>query len=280
MADGPVTEVEVQRHGREPGRREDRVVVEEPMEIRLEFGPLEARLGKSVSITMRTPGEDFELASGLLFSEGIIESAAELKGVERCGPPAAGRSESNVVKVSLSPEAEIDPVRLQRNLISSSACGVCGKASLEAVVPAEPVGPVPAGPRLSAATIQAWPARLREGQDAFAATGGVHAAGVFTPGGELALLREDVGRHNAVDKVVGALLARGELPVGERCLVVSGRTSFEILQKAIRAGFPVVAGVGAPSNLAIELARRFGLTLLGFLREDGFNVYAGEERVE
>ncbi len=274
--------VTVQRHNGALGGTEveDQVVVEEPMEIRLEFGPPQARLAKSISITMRTPGEDFELALGFLFSEGLIESRSEVQTVERCGPPAPGQSESNVVKVTLQPEVEVELMRLQRNFLSSSSCGVCGKASLDAVAPAQPIRPLPKGPRLQASRVRTWPAGLRAKQTAFAATGGVHAAGVFEEDGELVCLREDVGRHNAVDKVIGTLLEQEALPVAPRILMVSGRTSFEILQKAIRAGFPVVAAVGAPSSLAIALADRFDLTLIGFVRGESFNVYAGARRLE
>ncbi len=257
----------------------DRVAVEEPMEIRLEV-PVAGGGARThqVAVTMRTPGHDFGLAAGFLFSEGLVGRKDDLRTLSYCTGPEA--QEYNVVSATLAPGASFDPALLNRNFYTTSSCGVCGKASLEAV---EIRGctrfPEGAGPRWSSELLQGLPAVLREGQGVFRRTGGLHAAALARPDGRLEVLREDVGRHNAVDKVVGQLLLDDRLPAGDGLLVVSGRASFEILQKALAAGIPGVAAVGAPSSLAVDVARRFGMTLVGFLRGDGFNVYEGESRV-
>jgi len=257
----------------------DRVAVEEPMEIRLEHtlpqGGVETR---QVAVTMRTPGDDFELAAGFLFGEGLVARREEIRSLTYCTGPE--EQEYNVVLVVLHPGASFDPALLDRNFYTTSSCGVCGKASLEAVE-IRGCAPFPpdSGPRLDPALLQGLPATLREKQEVFRRTGGIHAAALFRSDGELVVLREDVGRHNAVDRVVGRELLAGRVPCRDSLLLVSGRTSFEIVQKALAAGIPAVAGVGAPSSLAVELARRFGMTLVGFLRPDGFNVYSGAERL-
>ncbi len=258
--------------------RQDRVVVEEPLEIRLEYGPTADRASKSVSVTMRTPGHDFELAAGFLFGEGILPGPADVQEITYCQD--AGPQEYNVVSVRLSPGIEPGLERLERNFYTTSSCGVCGKASLEAV---EVMGcePVQAGhPVLDPELIHALPDRLREAQGVFERTGGLHAAGLFDPTGTLQVAREDVGRHNAVDKVVGRCFMDRQLPAGHGVLVVSGRVSFEIVQKAVAAGIGVLVAVGAPSSLAIDLAKRFNVTLVGFTRDGSYNVYAGADRLQ
>jgi FdhD protein len=226
---------------------------------------------------MRTPGHDFELAAGFLFSEGILLSRDQLRDITYC--QSDGPQEYNVLSVRLQDHASFDPRLLNRNFYMTSSCGVCGKASIEALeVRGCPVMP-PGRPRMAASILDALPDRLRDEQRVFQQTGGLHAAGLFDSKGELQALREDVGRHNAVDKVIGSGLLQGLLPWEDRVLVVSGRTSFEILQKSVTAGIPVVVAVGAPSSLAVDLAREFGVTLVGFARGRGFNVYSGEDRV-
>jgi FdhD protein len=259
--------------------REDVIAVEEPMEIRVQTGEGKARRTRSVSVTMRTPGHDFELAVGFLFGEGLLEGRAALESVAFCGPPAPGKPHSNIVRVELRGEVELDLVKLQRNFYSTSSCGICGKASLDALDFEGYVTPARDVPRVRAETIHAMPGALREAQAVFAQTGGLHAAGLFSADGELLACREDVGRHNAVDKLIGAQVLAERTPLSGHVLMVSGRVSFEILQKALSAGVPFIVAVGAPSSLAVEMAERFGMTLVGFARDGRFNVYAGAERV-
>jgi FdhD protein len=257
--------------------RKDVVAVEEPLEIRVEFTRDGVRSTVPVSITMRTPGNDFELAAGFLYGEGILQNRDEITEIDYCQGDEA--QTYNIVQVRLRPETEFDPDALDRNFYMTSSCGVCGKASLEAV---EMGGcePLPnEGLKVAADLFTRLPEILRAGQGLFDRTGGIHAAGRFDESGRLLSLKEDVGRHNAVDKVVGEAFLAGELPLGRTILAVSGRASFEIMQKAVVAGIPVVAAVGAPSSLAVELAHTFNMTLLGFTRAEGFNIYAGVERV-
>ncbi len=264
---------------REQGRQDrvDELAVEEPLEIRIRH----ARDGgrpQSVSVTMRTPGNDFELAVGFLFTEGVLRGREDLRSVGSARSHVSGSSE-NVVDVILEDGVAFDVPQVRRNFYTTSSCGVCGKASLEAIRVSGVRPPPSDRPRVPASILPLLPDRLREGQTLFAATGGLHAAGRFSAGGELLSLREDVGRHNAVDKLVGERVLAGRVPLNEEILVVSGRASFEILQKAAVAGFPVVVAVGAPTSLAVDLAREFGLTLIGFARAGGYNVYAGRERL-
>jgi FdhD protein len=226
---------------------------------------------------MRTPGNDFELAVGWLASEGVVRSRDDVDQVRYCvGGPE--EQQFNVVTVALRPSARFDPARVERSFYTTSSCGVCGKASLEALEMQE--SPVPSeGPFLDAPILAGLPDALRSRQRVFERTGGLHAAGLFDAAGTLELLREDVGRHNAVDKLAGALVLDGRYPVAERVLAVSGRASFEIMQKALMAGIPLVAAVGAPSSLAVSVAEEFGMTLAGFVRDGGFNVYAGPSRI-
>ena len=269
----PSARVDVIRvSGARTDHTEDVVAGEEPMEIRLAIPQEDGVFTRSLSVTMRTPGDDFELAAGFLFTEGIVRGKED---IARIGYASDGKreQEGNLVTVSLRPGVRLDPKRLLRHFYVTSSCGVCGKASLEAVRVFVP-GPLPAGrPRVSEDVLRGLPARLREAQAIFAETGGLHAAGLFTPDGEVVCIREDVGRHNAVDKVVGEQVLRNAVPLSDSILQVSGRGSFEIVQKALVAGIPVVSAVGAPSSLAVDLAREFRMTLVGFARREGFNVY-------
>lgn len=261
--------------GAEAGRRprDDLLAVEEPLEIRVvRAGGAEAT---RVAVTMRTPGADFELAAGFLYAEGLIGGPDAVARIRYC---TDAPQRYNTVSVHLAPGADFDPSLLSRNFYATSSCGVCGKASIDAVMgPA--CAPVPDGPTVDAELLVSLPGRLREAQRVFDRTGGLHGAAQFTPDGALVRAREDVGRHNALDKLVGAALLAGELPLAESIVLVSGRLSFELVQKAARAGVPVLAGVSAPSSLAVQLAEQAGMTLAGFVRDGGFNVYAGGGRI-
>jgi FdhD protein len=251
--------------------RPDRLATEEPMEIRV-HGPGQEPV--TVAVTMRTPGNDFELAVGFLTTEGLIRAKEDVQSVVYCDLPA-GEQQFNVVTVRLA--HTFDPDSIKRNFYATSSCGVCGKASLDQVrVSCAPVGP---GPEVPASVISGFPETLRKTQRVFEQTGGLHAAGLFDPDGALGSVREDVGRHNAVDKLVGEALLAGDLPLSERILMVSGRVSFEIVQKAAMAGVPMICAVSAPSSLAVESARELGLTVIGFVRGSSFNIYTGPERV-
>jgi len=255
------------------GRRRtaDSLATEEPLEIRVDSPGMEQR---RVAVTMRTPGHDFELAAGFLFTEGIVSAGTDVRSVRYCDVPRE-EQQYNVVTVDL--RRPYDPELLQRNFYTTSSCGVCGKASLDSI--SVRCAPVAEGPEVSESVVVALPDRLREAQRVFDRTGGLHAAGLFDPAGTLLELREDVGRHNAVDKLVGRALLAGELPLSERVLMVSGRLSFEIVQKAAVAGIPIVCAVSAPSSLAVDAGRRFGMTLVGFLRGSRFNIYTNAERI-
>ena len=252
--------------------REDVLAVEEPLEIRINHGAGGQRRRLSVAVTMRTPGEDEDLAAGFLFTEGIIQDARQILAVKWL--------ENNTISVELQPAVVVDEERLTRHLFTSSSCGVCGKASLDAVHTIVCHFPKAGHPGIGRETIFGLPVRLRQAQKTFDTTGGLHAAGLFDAGGNLLLLREDIGRHNAVDKVIGAALRKGwPLPFRDSLLLVSGRAGFELVQKAAMAGIPLLAAVGAPSSLSVELAANSGMTLVGFLRGERFNVYTHPERV-
>jgi FdhD protein len=251
--------------------QQDWLAVEEPLEIRL-AGPAQAPV--SVAVTMRTPGHDHELTMGFLYAEGLVSSREAVVAVETATLPWSGQP-CNVVTVRLT--QAFDPDTLQRNFFATSSCGVCGKASLEQLAVTCP--PIAAGPIVAPDVLSQLPLRLRQQQHLFAQTGGLHAAGLFDSSGQLMSLHEDVGRHNAVDKVVGQILLAGGVPLRHHILLVSGRTSFEILQKAAMAGVPIVCAVSAPSSLAVAVARRFGITLIGFLRDHRCNVYTHPERL-
>jgi len=253
--------------------RPDALAAEEPMEIRVN--------GRPLTVTMRTPGSDFDLAVGFLVSEGVVHRASDVIAVRYCaGATADGSNTYNVVDVQLAGNVPPPDASLERNFYTTSSCGLCGKASLEAVrtVSAWSVDDDPL--RVSADIVVSLPDRLRAAQKVFDSTGGLHAAGLFSSSGELLTLREDVGRHNAVDKVIGDGVLSGRLPLRESILMVSGRASFELVQKAVMAGIPMLAAVSAPSSLAVDLAEDNGLTLVGFLRGSSMNVYTGAERLD
>jgi FdhD protein len=253
----------------------DTLAVEEPLEIRL---GLPGEKHKAISITMRTPGDDLELAAGFLFTEGIIQSAAQVKDIRHCGLPGKDKQIQNTVVVELKENIAIDLKRLERNFYTTSSCGVCGKSSIEALE----TGVKKIDPnefKVESKLLHRLPDLLRASQDVFERTGGLHASALFSEKGELEIVREDVGRHNALDKVIGAKFLAGELPLKNKILLVSGRASFELVQKALMAGIPVMAAVGAPSSLAVELAKEYGMTLAGFVRDDRFNIYSGAERI-
>jgi len=251
--------------GAKAKRQRDELALEEPLEVRIETKP--------ISVTMRTPGHDDELAAGFLAAEGLIQCREQVARIQ----PYARNERGNVVNVFLAPGVKVDFARLTRHVFASSSCGLCGKATIEAVH--QQFKPVKAKLTVAAKTLLTLPQRLLAAQKTFARTGGLHAAAIFTADGELIVLREDVGRHNAVDKVLGYGLLNDLLPLDRYILVVSGRASFEIMQKALAGRIPVVASVSAPSSLAVEFARDSGQTLIGFLRGDRMNVYAGPKRV-
>lgn len=257
----------------------DVLAAEEPLEIRVGFGPLGQREHRTLAITMRTPGHDFELAAGFLLTEGLLTGPQDLQGIIYCPDVSKDEERENVVRAELAPSVQPDLPRLERHFYTSSSCGVCGKTSIAAVhaagCPRLPAG----GLQVPIEVIHALPERQRQAQELFEQTGGLHAAALFSASGELLLLREDVGRHNALDKVIGAALLAGQLPLHQAVLLVSGRASFELVQKAAVAGIPVMAAVGAPSSLAVSAAHDFGLTLCGFVRQQRFNIYTHPERI-
>jgi FdhD protein len=299
---GPVvTHPVLQVQGGVSTKRVDILVTEEPLEIRLGHGPEEDRKEVRLSVTMRTPGNDEELAMGFLFTEGIINSPAEVLRVVPC-ENVKEEERGNVIRAELHPEVELDPAKWHRNFYTSSSCGVCGKTSIEAVRTQCKTRPAPFG-EADPKVITALPDRMREAQTVFKHTGGIHAAALFDREGNLLILREDVGRHNAVDKVIGTMLgvqsveavgswqsasavpdtlypipgtsnSNHQPPITNCILLVSGRAGFELVQKCLMAGIPLMAAVGAPSSLAVQLAKEGGLTLIGFLRGERFNVYA------
>jgi FdhD protein len=254
-------------------RRSDDLTTEEPLEIRLVAG----RERRSLAVTMRTPGNDFELAAGFLYGEGVIANRDEIARMRYC-VDAADEQRYNIVNVELRRDALPDLERLERHFYRSSACGVCGAATLDALR-LRGCRPISPGPVVDPAIIYPLPDALRAGQGLFETTGGLHAAGLFDASGHLLALREDVGRHNALDKLVGWALLHGQLPLDDRIVLVSGRASFELVQKCLAAGVPILCAVSAPSNLAVSVAGAFGMTLVGFLRGDRFNIYAGPERI-
>ncbi len=259
---------------------QDALAVEEPLEIRLGFNENGKAKHKSVSITMRTPGDDFELAAGFLFTEGIIKSADQINKIKHCGIRAKDSGFNNTVRVDLRSDVAIDFKRLERHFYTSSSCGVCGKTSIEALQTGVCSLAEHSSPVFASETIHRLPETLRHSQNVFDRTGGLHAAALFNTAGEMESLREDVGRHNAVDKLIGTQFLASKTPVSDKLLLVSGRASFELVQKALMAGIPILAAVGAPSSLAVELAGEYGMTLLGFVRDNRFNIYCGAERIE
>jgi FdhD protein len=275
LVEAPVLAV----HGDERAEHRDALAVEEPLEIAVQFGPAGRRTRRSLSVTMRTPGHDLELAAGFLLSEGVVRGREDIEGLHPCGPAVGQLRLQNVVRVELRPDLPLDLKRLERHFYTTSSCGVCGKTSLEALDVLSCPVVARDRPVVRAAVVHQLPDRLRAAQAVFACTGGLHAAALFDAEGRLLCLREDVGRHNALDKLLGAQLLAGALPAPDGLLLVSGRASFELMQKALMAGVGVLAAVGAPSSLAVDLARRFQMTLLGFVRDGRFNIYSGAWRV-
>ncbi len=259
---------------------EDVLVVEEPLEIRIVYGPAHRRTEKSLSITMRTPGHDFELAAGFLYTEGVVHSLGDLNDITYSNNTTPQSGQCNVVSVHLHPKVRFDPKLLERHFFTNSSCGVCGKATLEALRIRSELTIPNNGPPLSPEIIGRMAKKLRPAQEIFQQTGALHAAGLFDASGNLISLHEDVGRHNAVDKVIGEQLLKDQVPLRHYLLMVSGRASFEIMQKALSGGISIVAAVSAPSSLAVELAVDFNMTLLGFVREGNFNIYAGADRIQ
>jgi FdhD protein len=263
----------------------DVLAVEEPLEIRVGF-PVGGH--RAISITMRTPGDDAELAAGFLFTEGILSSPDQIKKIRHCGLKIgkgssvidrAAELNTNTIRVDLNDGVDIEFKGMERNFYTTSSCGVCGKSSIEALRIGAAKFTDREQPKFNSDLIHLLPERLRASQDVFDQTGGLHASALFTRDGELEIVREDVGRHNALDKVIGAKFLAGELPLSENVLLVSGRLSFELVQKALMAGIRIIVAVGAPSSLAVELAKDFGMTLVGFVRDGSFNVYSGKQRI-
>ena len=255
--------------------RPDTLATEEPLEIRLISGDVR----QTAAVTMRTPGADFELAAGFLYGEGIVRSPEDILKISYCvDADLDAEQQYNIVNVELRGSRDYDPKSLERHFYTTSACGVCGKASLEQLELRGCPTILP-GPNVAAEVIYSLPEKLRKAQGLFEATGGLHAAALFDARGNLVALKEDVGRHNATDKLVGWALLEGRLPLSNHIVMVSGRSSFEILQKCLAAEVPVVCAISAPSSLAVDVARRFGMTLVGFLRGKRFNVYNGHERI-
>lgn len=251
----------------------DELATEEPLELRLVAG----NEHRTIAVTLRTPGNDFELAAGFLFGEGVIQRRSEIKRIAYC--VEEGQEQCyNIVSVELRSQALPKLPTLERHFFTTSACGLCGKASIESLS-ARGLSPVSGDSTVSAKVLRELPEKLRKAQQLFDLTGGLHAAALFDLEGNLIALREDIGRHNAMDKLVGWALLEGKLPLAQCIVVVSGRASFELVQKALTAGIPIFASVSAPSNLAVDLAASFGMTLAGFLRGERFNVYAHPERI-
>lgn len=270
----------------------DSLAIEEPLEIQLTYGTPSSRQTRSISVTMRTPGNDFDLAAGFLMTEGVIRDANEIEQITYAGdtfreselsPQSMDAlklgSKQNTVRVDLAADVKVNLGSLQRNFYTTSSCGICGKASLLAlrsVCPPRATNNF----RVDAQLLYRLPERLRAFQGVFDRTGGLHGAGLFDSAGKLLALREDVGRHNAVDKLIGFEFLADRTPLRDRLLLLSGRASFELLQKALMGGFPMVAAVGAPSSLAVQVAKEFDITLVGFLREDHFNIYHGSRNID
>jgi len=262
-------EIATYRNGEVIDGQRDEVAVEEPLELRIE--------GRNIAVVMRTPGNDRELAAGFLVTEGIVRHASEIFEITQCLTSRTAGENGNMVEVTLKNPSSVDFTKLTRHVFSSSSCGVCGKASIDAVRQRFP--PITSTRSISAALLPALPDALSAAQETFKKTGGLHACALFDWNGKLIALREDVGRHNALDKLIGHALLQNHLPLSEHILLLSGRVSFEMMQKALAAGIPVVVAISAPSSLAIEFARENNQTLIGFLRGKKMNIYAGAERI-
>jgi FdhD protein len=253
----------------------DMVATEEPLEIRLNYNTASGRTTKSISVTMRTPGNDEELATGFLYTEGIIQSAGEVMEIKK-----TGKKSEHVIYVALQDSIVPDVSKLERNFYTTSSCGVCGKSSIEAVRMACNILDTKDQIKLTPALLYSLPDILRKHQDVFEDTGGIHACAMFDLSGKLLIVREDAGRHNALDKLIGAALNTSLIPLNNHILLLSGRASFELIQKAAMAGIKIIASVGAPSSLAVQMADEWGMTLIGFLRANRFNIYTGAQRIK
>jgi FdhD protein len=289
---GSVIETSVEKIAGLTSRQvQDSLAVEEPLEIQLGYGPADSRQTKAIAVTMRTPGNDFELAAGFLMTEGVVHDANDIEQIAYTRQPfkAPGQntklvtarpviSTQNAVRVELATDVAVSVANLQRNFYTTSSCGICGKASLLALQTVCPPR-VENGFRIDVNVLYRLPGSLREAQGVFDRTGGLHGAGLFDSSGHLIAVREDVGRHNAVDKLIGSEFLADRTPLRHSLLLLSGRASFELLQKALMGGVPMVASVGAPSSLAVQVAREFDIILIGFLREDHFNIYHGREHI-
>lgn len=253
------------------GETEDLLAVEEPLEIRIVHGPENNRQQKNISVTMCTPGNDIELATGFLFTEGIITHKEDIRN---CSSPG-----DNIIVAELHPGISFDPQKLERHFYTSSSCGVCGKTSIGLVKNIIKTKAINDSIQVNAYVINTLPGSLRKQQKVFEHTGGLHASALFDLNGSLLITREDVGRHNALDKLIGVSLQSGQVPLDQHILLLSGRASFELIQKAAMAGIKIVCAVGAPSSLAVEMAKEFDITLIGFLRDGRFNIYSGQQRI-
>ena len=282
MAVSSVSEVKIIKinslESTERANENDLLAVEEPLEIRLVYGLNQERKTKSISITMRTPGNDFELAEGFLYTEGIIKNHTDILNISYFNSLL---NPENIVIVELKEYVELDLLKLQRHFYTTSSCGVCGKASIDAVKTTGDNHKTTSNEtiKVSKELIYSLPDILRKNQNVFESTGGLHASALFDLEGKLLITREDVGRHNALDKLIGVALTQNLLPLDKYILLLSGRASFELIQKAAMANIKIVAAVGAPSSLAVQMANEFGITLIGFLRDNRFNIYRGEERI-
>ena len=292
-SNGPMSQTSVEKVTGQASRQVlDQLAIEEPLEIQLTHGPWNSRQTTSISITMRTPGNDFDLAAGFLKTEGVVRSANDIEHIAYASHAVSEstqfplilndsrpNSKHNIVRVDLATGVTVSLASLQRNFYTTSSCGICGKASLLALRTVCPPR-VTINFRVDAQVLHSLPGRLRSSQGVFDRTGGLHGAGLFDSTGDLLALREDVGRHNAVDKLIGSEFLASRTPLLERILLLSGRASFELLQKALMGGIPMVAAVGAPSSLAVEVAKEFDITLVGFLRDGHFNIYHGSKRID
>ncbi|MEP1094791.1 MAG: formate dehydrogenase accessory sulfurtransferase FdhD [Cyclobacteriaceae bacterium] len=274
-----VQTVDIEQIGRETVKSTpDLIVTEEPLEIRLGYGPADSRGQMSLAVTMRTPSSDEELSLGFLFSEGVINSIEEVLSAKYCDDLGMVDNHENVIRVELAPTVKLDPEQFNRNFYTTSSCGVCGKAAIEAINVT--CNPLPSDSiQIDQKLIFDLPQKLRAAQEVFKHTGGLHASAIFDLEGKLLAHREDVGRHNALDKLVGYYLKSDMSQLKSSILLLSGRISFELVQKAVRAGIPIIAAVGAPSSLAVDMAKDFGITLIGFLGEKKFNIYNAKQRI-
>jgi FdhD protein len=274
MNDKQTTDINIHKiSDREIRETEDKVAVEEPLEIQLEYSSSSGRMLKNIAVTMRTPGNDEELAAGFLFTEGIIKHAEDIAGIKR------SHADENMVQVMLKENIMPALGNAARNFYTTSSCGVCGKASIDAINTVSSFSNVKDSIHIDADLLYQLQDTVKTQQKVFEDTGGIHASALFDITGKFIKLREDVGRHNALDKIIGAALMSNELPLNNCLLFLSGRASFELVQKAVMAGIKVIIAVGAPSSLAVEMAKDNGITLIGFLRNDRFNIYSGKERI-